>query len=203
MARFGVNVLKRFAFRGGVQHFGNTYYYEDPLGTPALATLEALVDDIVAKEKARHSTNVTFVRGRCWSQLGSPSQNQMLVDKNLSGTGAISPATSLDKERAFLVRFRAGVDSRGRPVYLRKWWHLDAAIGGVALSSGVLGNTSELDPAARTALESLGDSIKSISVGTPTHTFSLVSKGGRAIDGATNAHRFLEHHQLGDEWRLA
>jgi hypothetical protein len=201
MARFGVNILKRVSFRGGVQHFGNTYYYDDPLGTPAVSTLEALVDDIVAKEKVRHSTQVTFVRGRCWSQVGTPAQNQMLVDKALSGTGAGSPVVGLDKERAYLVRFRAGTDSLGRPVYLRKWWHLCGSLPGASLSVGAMENTSELTSGERTTLETFADAIKQISVGTPSHQFNLVAKGGRAIDGPTNAHRFLEHHQLGDEWR--
>jgi hypothetical protein len=203
MARFGVNILKRVAFRGGTQHFGNTYYYDDPLGTPGLSTLEALVDDIVAKEKNNHSSAVTFVRGRLWSQIGTPSQNNMLVDKALSGTGSRSTVAGLDRERAFLVRFRAGVDSLGRPVYLRKWLHVCGAISGTSISTGALEQTSELTTTERTAVEAFGDSIKSITVGAPAHTFNLISKGGRPIDGATNAHRFLEHHQLGEEWRGA
>ena len=203
MARFGVNILKRRAFRLGIQHFGNTYYYDDPLGTPAASTLEALVDDIVAKEKAKHSGNITFVRGRLWSQIGTPSQNQMLIDKTLSGVGSAAASGSMDAERAYLVRFRAGVDSKGRPVYLRKWWHLDAQIGGGTIVAGDLQQTTELSSAIRTGVEAFADSIKQISVGTPTHTFTLVSKNGRVIDGATNAHRFLEHHQFGEEWRGA
>jgi hypothetical protein len=201
VARFGVNILKRFSYRLGIQHFSNTYYYDDPLGTPAISTLEALVDDIVAKEKTRHSSQVTFVRGRLWSQIGTPSQNNMLVDKNLTGTGAAAEVSGMDKERAFLVRFRAGVDSKGRPVYLRKYWHLCAQIGGGSVGNSQLQQTAELDSLTRAGVESFGESIKQIAVGTPTHTFSLVSKNGRQIDGATNAHRFLEHHQLGEEWR--
>jgi hypothetical protein len=203
MARFGVNILMRTAFRNGIQHFGNTHYYDDPLGTPALSTLEALVDDIVAKYKSKHSSNITFVRGRLWSQIGTPSQNQMLVDKPLTGTGSAAPISGLDRERAYLIRFRAGVDSRGRPVYLRKWWHLDANIGGGSVGATQQSQQGELDAATRAGVEALGESIKQIAVGTPTHTFNLVSKGGRVIDGATNAHRWLEHHQFGEEWRGA
>jgi hypothetical protein len=201
VARFGVHVLKRCAFRLGTQHFGNTYYYEDPLGTPGLSTLEALVDAVVASERSRHSTTVTFVRGRLWSQIGTPAQNQMLVDKALTGTGSATDQADMDKERAALVRFRAGVDSLGRPVYLRKWWHLCAAIGGSAVASNVLANTAALSSGQRTAIEAFGNEIKSYTLGTPSHTFTLVAKGGRPIDGATQAHQFLEHHQLGDEWR--
>lgn len=201
MARFGVNVLKRAAFRGGVQHFGNTYYYDDPLGTPGLSTLEALVDAVVAAEKTKHASAVTFVRGRLWSQLGTPSQNQMLVDKALTGVGNPVQNNSMDRERAFLVRFRAGVDSRGRPVYLRKWWHLMADLSAGATTTNQLANVDPLTTAQKTELENLANSIKTITVGSPAHVFSLVSKNGRGIDGATTAHNFLEHHQLGEEWR--
>jgi len=203
MARFGVNVLKRVAFRQGTQHFGNTYYYDDPLGTPGLTTLEALVDAVVASERSRHATTVTFVRGRLWSQIGTPSQNQMLVDKSLSGTGSATAQSDIDRERAFLVRFRAGVDTLGRPVYLRKYWHLNAAVGGSAITSAQNANIDELSTTHRTALENFGNEVKQYTLGTPAHTFTLVAKGGRPIDGATLAHRFFEHHQLGDEWRGA
>lgn len=201
--RFGVNILKSCPFRTGTQHFGNTYYYESNTGgaLPALGTLEALVDDIVAKEKSKHSAQISFVRGRLWSQVGTPAQNNMLVDKNLSGAGSQITHGGLDRERAFLVRFRAGVDSRGRPVYLRKWWHLDASMTGSAYPNNVLENTAEVSTAMRSAGETFANNLKSISVGTPTVVFDLVSKNGRPIDGATLAHRFLEHRQLGDEWR--
>lgn len=202
MARFGVNILKRTAFRGGVQSFGNTYYFETGVaGTPGVTQLTALVDDIVAKEKAKHATTVNFIRGRLWSQIGTPAQNQMLVDKALSGAGTQSADASVDRERAYLVRFRAGVDSLGRPVYLRKWFHLECRIVGGSIPAQEVANVTEVSASDRTAVEALGDSLKSITVGTPAVTYQLVSKNGREIDGATQAHRFLEHHQFGEEWR--
>lgn len=203
--RFGVNIQKRFAFRGGVQHFGNTYYYESNTGgaQPAIGTLDALVQDIVTKEKARHSQQITFVRGRLWSQIGTQAQNQMLVDNNLSGTGSATHAPAVDRERAWLVRFEAGSDSKGRPVYLRKWWHLLAVVGGAGYTNGQTENMEELSQSHRDALVAFGNSIKEITVGSPAVVFSLVSKNGREITGGTQAHRFLEHRQLGDEWRQA
>jgi hypothetical protein len=200
VTRYGVSVQKRFSFRGGTQHFSNQYYYETAKSTDQLAELEALLDEVVAQERAMHSSNVTFVRGRLWSQLGTPAQNQMLVDKALSGTGAASPSTSLDRERAFLVRYRAGVDSRGRPVYLRKWWHLDVtAIAGVGITSQQMQNTAELTSAQRSALETFANSIGQFTSG--GDLCELVAKNGREVDGPTQAHRFIEHRQLGDEWR--
>jgi hypothetical protein len=200
VARYGLAVLKRVSFRGGTQHFSNVYYYETNIAASNLTDLNLLADEVVAKEKAVFATDVTFVRARLWSQVGSAAANQMLVDKTLSGTGAIAPSTAMDLERAFLVRFRAGSDSRGRPVYLRKWWHLHvSALGGSSITNNMLVQTDQLASATRSALETFANSIKSFTIaGTAAN---LVAKGGRTIDGSTEAHRYLEHRQLGDEWR--
>src|SRR3954470_12895414 len=122
MARVGVSIVKSTSFRGVAQEFGNTYYYQTPL--PVTATVAGnLIDHIVTLEKAQHSTAVTFVRAKCWSAGGTKQENEMITQKNLSGTGSNgsggASTLNMDKERAFLVRFRAGNDTRGRPVYLR------------------------------------------------------------------------------------
>lgn len=200
MARVGVSITKTCTFRGVAQPFSNTYYYETPL--PVVASVaDSLIDNIVAKEKAIHSTAVTFSRGQCWSAGGTKAENQMITQKALSGTGTGgTPSSAMDKERAFLVRFRAGVDSRGNPVYLRKWWHLDVGtIGGAAVDNSMLQNTAQLTTAQRNSLVATADAFKSITA--LPQNFDLVSEKGRTISGSTVAHPYLEHHQLGDQWR--
>lgn len=200
MAQYGVAVTKSVTFRGVAQEFGNTYHYTTATGATD-TVLDALLDAIVAKEKAIFATSVTFVRGKVWTSGGTKAENNMRVQKNLSGVGSLAYTTqTLDKERAWLVRFRAGNDSRGNPVYLRKWWHLDGVIlGGSTLTTGQQANTSQLDSAQRTALQNAADGFKSIVA--PPNTFQLVAESGRQIDGATLAHPYLEHRQLGDMWR--
>jgi hypothetical protein len=202
VARYGLNILKRCAFRLGIQHFGNTYYYEVNIGAGNLTDLNLLVDEVVAKEKAIHASTVTFVRARLWSQVGTQSQNNMLIDRNLSGGGGLSEGLTTDKERAVLIRFRAGNDSKGRPVYLRKWYHVQSStIGGEGITNGELVQSAELSAVKRAAMNTVGNSLANFTVaGVPAN---LVSKGGRNIDGGTTVHRFYEHHQLGDEWRAA
>lgn len=177
------------------------YYYD--MGTlPNAAAADAIIDNIVTKEKTMHSSAVTFVKGRVWEQTGDKATTQMISTKNLSGTGSMSTVAGFDKERAFLVRLRAGVDVRGNPVYLRKWFHacgqFDAAVG----SSGtILENTGGFNTSERNAIVAkvgwIGDA--NGSAGVP----KLCAKGGRQPDtGATwNAHQYLEHRQLGDMWR--
>lgn len=176
------------------------YYYENGGALPDSAGAEALIDEVTALEKGRHSTQVSFVRGRCWSQVGTPGQNEMIHQKALSGAGTTTPVTEMDKERAFLIRWRAGIDSRGNPVYLRKWFHACGAFGSVTPSTGHLAQTSEFSSANRDSIRSSADAFLSlVSAG---GGWSLVAKSGRTRSGTGDAaHRFLEHHQLGDMWR--
>jgi hypothetical protein len=208
MSRWGVQIEKSTSYRGATQPFSNTYYYEAAVAnTPAdnlgvIAYANDLLDDVIALERAAFSTDVAFVLARCWSQIGTQSQNEMIVQRSLTGNGSVaSTSGSMDRERAFLVRLRAGVDSRGRPVYLRKYFHLlVGTIGGVAISTAMLAQTAQLAAAQRTAIESLMDSLKQVTPGAGPNA-NLVSKNGRAITGGTTAHPYLEHRQLGDAWR--
>jgi hypothetical protein len=201
MSITGVSITKSTSFRGIQQEFANTYYYQTPLPITQ-TTAEGLIDAVVAIEKPMHSTAVNFVRGRAWSAGGTPQENEQLAQKNIGGAGTNvnGPSTKIDKERAFLVRARAGNDSRGRPVYLRKWWHLDVtAVASQQISDAQLQNTASLSTAIRDELKAKFDSLKNLTVG--AQQFQLTSSNGRQISGDTQAHAYLEHHQLGDMWR--
>lgn len=200
MAIWGVSIEKTVSFRGAAQVFANVYHYNDAGGSPSDANLETLLDNLVSHEKNMHSSAVSWVRGRVWSAGGSEAANQMRVDKPLSGTGLLAHDAALDRERAVLIRWRAGQDSRGRPVYLRKWYHACAStIGGVATTAGITANTSQIGQTARDAAETTADNVLSETVaGT---VFTMCGPSGRAVDGSTECHPYLEHHQLGDQWR--
>jgi hypothetical protein len=126
----------------------------------------------------------------------------MISQKNLSGTGARSSVAAFDPERAFLFRLRAGVDSRGNPVYLRKWYHSIGQFTSTAIvTASHLVQTTSFTTSERASLvaqmNAIGDANGSSLVA------KLCAKGGRLPDtGATwSAHQWLEHHQLGDQWR--
>lgn len=201
MPRIGVSITKSTAFRNSTQEFSNVYYYE-VVSLPNETEATAFIDNLTTLEKTFHSTAVTFVRGRCWSQVGTPAQNNMLAQKNLSGTGARATITGMDKERAFLFRLRAGVDVRGNPVYLRKWYHACGEFfTSMGSTSSIQENTSGWSSgqrdSMRTAMQAIGDAN-----GSPL-TPKLCAKSGRLPTVGENwlAHQFLEHHQLGDQWR--
>lgn len=177
------------------------YYYDGLVGRPSVTDAEGLIDTAANREKAFHGTQVSFIKGRLWEQTGSPGTTEMVAQKNLSGNGALTDNAQMDRERAFLFRLRAGVDGRGNPVYLRKWFHACANIGGVAITAGILTNQSGFTSGERTTLVNAINAIGSIGSGGTLGT--LVSKNGRVTTAGApwEAHQFLEHHQLGDQWR--
>lgn len=201
MPRIGLSITKSVSFRLSTQEFSNVYYYE-MLSLPDEAAAEALIDNMVAKEKTFHAAAVTFVRARLWSQIGTPAQNNMIKQKNLSGTGARTSDTGMDRERAYLFRLRAGNDSRGNPVYLRKWYHSCGSFVGTASptssqQAGTAGFTQAERDSFVAQMQGIGDAAGSN--GAP----KLCAKGGRLPDAGAgwSAHQFFEHHQLGDQWR--
>jgi hypothetical protein len=200
MGQIGISITKRVPFRDSTQEFNNTYHYARLAGNPDPAGAESLLDELVNNEKQFHGSQVTFVFGRVWSSGGSQAQNQMIFQKGLSGVGAAANQTNLDRERAFLIQWPAGVDSRGHKVYLRKWYHSCAALTGVGITAGIMENTTGFSQAARDALVALVDTVTRIGAG--VEDWGLVAESGRERDGgAPIAHRYLEHHQLGDQWR--
>ena len=202
MSRIGISITKSVAFRSSTQEFTNVYYYKNDGALPDQTQAEALIDQITAIEKTHHATIVTFLRGRCWSAGGTQAENNMIAQKNLTGTGARTEAAGLDRERAFLFRLRAGSDSRGQPVYLRKWYHSCAPFdASISLSTSVQNNTGGFTTAERATLASGMTGIKNLTGSNGPWT--ICAKSGReATAGAEwTAHQFLEHHQLGDMWR--
>lgn len=201
MPRVGVSITKSTPFRGSSQEFSNVYYYEVS-GLPSVAQADTFIDNLTSLEKTFHSTAVTFIRGRLWSETGSKATSEMIEQKNLSGAGARALVTSLDPERALLFRLRAGNDSRGNPVYLRKWYHsVGQFTNTTIIVAGHLTQTFAFTGAEKAAFVAQMNAVGDAN-GSPLVP-KICAKGGRQ-PGAGNtweAHTWLEHHQLGDMWR--
>jgi hypothetical protein len=199
----GISIEKETAFRGSVQPFSNVYYYNNNIGSvPDEAGASALIDELTAFEKSIHSNLVTFTYGRCWHQTLTEIGTKMIAQKALSGNGGGATVGSFDKERAFLFRFRAGSDSRGNPVYLRKWYHICGGFGSQYSTVGttVLENTAVIPSANRTAMEGKVADIATLDSG--GGDWQLCAKSGRDSEVTTpTSHPYLEHRQLGDQWR--
>jgi hypothetical protein len=194
--RIGISIVKSVLFRGVQQEFSNVYYFN--LAGAVTGPWDSLINEVKSNETPLHSADVTFKRGSVWSAGGTKEQNQMLFQKPLTGTGSTSANLSMDRERALLFRWPAGLDSRGKPVYLRKWFHVCGNIGGVVLTAGHLQNTQAFTAVDKTTLQNLASTGDEIGVG---ESWQLCSATGRVPTGGVQAHAYLEHHQLGDAWR--
>lgn len=192
----GISITKGVSFRGVTQEFSNVYHYE--LAGAVTGPWSDIVNEIKASEVAFHSVDVTFINARVWSAGGSPSQNQMLFQTNLSGTGSQTANASLDRERAILIRWPAGVDSRGHPVYLRKWYHCCGNCQNQSFAASILQNTAQIGSAARGVIASAAAAFDQVGV---VEAWSLCGPSGRNAEGTAECHAYLEHHQLGDMWR--
>lgn len=199
MAQFGVSITKRTAFRDSTQEFANTYHYSYTGLNPSASLAESIIDAIVAIEKPFHSGDVTFVYARLWSSGGTIEQNAMIFEKVLTGVGTSALNASMDKERAILVQWNAGKDIRNRTVRLKKWFHCCGSFGSVAFAASHLNNTSSLTIAQRGTVQGLVEALNPLVVN--GSGMDLVAESGRETDGPAVAHKYLEHHQLGDQWR--
>jgi hypothetical protein len=183
MALIGLSITKRMAFRDSTQDFSNVYHYTYTGLNPSAGFAEQILDTIVNLEKSYHATVVSFVYGRVWSAGGSVSDNQMIFQKALT-----------------LFSWPAGYDSLGRPVFLRKWYHtISASPFGVAPSQGNMQNISSYSSGSRTTMATAANNFTSPVVN--AQSISLCGPTGRATTGGPIAHKFYEHHQLGDMWR--
>jgi hypothetical protein len=200
MAHIAISIVKSTAFRDSVQEFSNTYHYGAIGPNPSESRALQLIDELVTIEKTLHSTLVTFVRARLWSAGGNVAENQMIAQKTLTGVGSMSTSTNMDKERAFLVQWDAGLDTRGRKVRLKKWFHSCGFIGAHTMDSGILSGVTGFSGTDRTAIADKVDAVTRLGIG--VEEYGLIAPSGRERDGGDPvAHKYLEHHQLGDMWR--
>jgi hypothetical protein len=197
MAIVSFSITKRFAFRDSTQDFSNVYTYSVVV-TPNETEALNRIDELVTFEQSIMAGTISFVHGRAWLSGGSPSENVMIAQKALTGTGSLTTAANMDKERAWLVAWPAGLDSRGKPVFLRKWWHTAAPFAGVTVVASLLDNTVGLSSSNRALIANKANEITQIGTG---NEYSLCAMSGRGTTGSPIAHKYLEHRQLGDMWR--
>jgi hypothetical protein len=195
--KFGVNIVKSVSFRGAPQEFSNRYHYEGSDMTTAQAT--QLAQNVKAQEVQIHANDVSFLRFSVWLDTGNKATSEMISQGTLSGVGGFVANAAMDRERVYLIRWRAGNDSRGRPVYLRKYFHACGAISGASLSNPMLQQTAKLDATNKGNVETVGVGLQTVSDGSDAKV--LTGPPGRARTGSAQCHDYLEHHQLGDMWR--
>lgn len=199
MAIFGVSITKNTNFRGTQQSFSNVYYLDG--GAVVGNTAQELVTELTRIEKQMHSSSVNFKEGRVWSAGGTAAENEMLLTTPLTGQGGLGGDPNVDRERAVLIQWPAGVNVLGRPVYLRKWYHTQSSIGTTTLwADQVKAQTAPIAGDIRSDFQTIVLQLNPVNLGSEGF-YNLISRTGRGTDGDGVCYPWLEHHQLGDEWR--
>jgi hypothetical protein len=199
VAIIGVAINKTIPFRGTEHPVSNVYHYEVP--ADLAGGYQGIVDDIVNAEAELHSSLVKFVSARVWSAGGTPAQNQTLLITDLTGVGARSQMAALDSERAVLLQWDAGrSDSTGRRIYLRKWFHV-AGFFATMWTDDELGNKGQIRASIRDEIEGYAQALTNVGPTIDDNWRLCSSTGRQAVSDAPTCHPYLEHHQLGDQWR--
>lgn len=145
MAAPGVVIYKTFAWRGNTEEWGNTYHFVGDAPSTDSGWRD-LVDDLIDMEKAVIDSSVTIERAICYEDTDNPSVYSYdlaafagTVPGSISHTGL--GAHVQEGSSAYMARWNTGRrSSKGKPVYLRKYWHpaLDTGSNPDVVNSGVV-----------------------------------------------------------------
>lgn len=192
MAVFAISVTKEVPWRGSYHPVSNVYHYK----TNALEEFDdqAAIDRVVALEKAIYATTVNFRKARTWGPTDQgQAQSKMRAVSDLSGTGALTPASNFYGEFAVMMYWPLGrYGTRNRPQYLRKWHHLDRSAG---LSVSGLRFTGAVPAELATYMAG----IESLDPAGVTGPFALCTADGEHVAPLNGGklYPYLEHRQIG------
>lgn len=184
MALYGVVIEKETQYHSLPERFGNTYFYQGPTFQLGDANFERLVDQLVAAEKQIHNAEVAFKQARVWSAGGTPSQNETLLLKDLTGLGTMLQAQSMHSEAAVMLEWETSrVNVLGRKVYLRKFIR-SQGLPGTATTS-MARSKERLGADVMAPYKTYGDTIDQLDTGGVL--WALVSPTNRPVRFSDNA----------------
>lgn len=136
-------VIKEFNYRGTPEEWSNRYHFQGSAPTTP-SGWRALCDAFITEEKAILTSLVTIKRVLCYTADGSVtaySYDLAAFAGVVVGTFSLSGVTAeeVPGDTAYLIRWNTGrLSSRGKPVYLFKYYH-GGATNGPGHSDEVLG----------------------------------------------------------------
>jgi hypothetical protein len=126
MSKPAVVLIKRFTYRGSPEEWSNKYFFnESPPTTDA--DWKTLVDALIAKEKTIYSLNTKAVRAYCYQD--GDNDADVLIDytalgAEVAGTMTTSGGAAAPGDTAAWLRWATTKENtRGKTVYLRKYYH--------------------------------------------------------------------------------
>jgi hypothetical protein len=123
-----ITLIKRFPYRGVEEEYSNTYALtgSDPADAAAWV---ALMNALITAEKTHQSSVVDYVRAYGYdsdSETASAvwSRDLVAASETVMGTLSGSGMTQMPGDVAYWVRWKTSrLTSKGKPIYLRKYFH--------------------------------------------------------------------------------
>jgi hypothetical protein len=173
-----VSVNKSRSFRGKTEIWSNVYHYS--LATNLDVTLATdLVDQIATAEKLCHSSGVTFEDGRVWEVGGTPAENETIVIRDLSGTGALAALDSTYAEACVVARCDTNRNtSTGRRIYLRKYYHMGVM---PSATTGSLNGSATLPVGTTGPVKTCLETLREVTLSPGSILVTLCAPGGQQV----------------------
>jgi hypothetical protein len=125
--RHSLTIIKSFTYRGAPEEWGNTYFFTGDLPSDA-AAWKTLADAVIDKEKTLYDDNTEVVKAighQAGESVAVWSYDYAAMSETVAGTltvgGTVVPQGG---DSALWLRWSTDqLTSRGKPIYLRSYFH--------------------------------------------------------------------------------
>ena len=125
-----VTIVKTFTYRGAAEEWANTYHFDG--GDPANdAEWKAIADAIIAQEKLIHPSTVTIIRAvghKAGESVHVWAYDYLANAEQVAGTRTSADSAAGD-QAAWIRWSTTQFTSKGKPIYLRSYYHAPALTG--------------------------------------------------------------------------
>lgn len=121
-----LTLVKKFTYRGDDEEWSNTYFMTGDLPSDA-ASWKTLADAVMLEEKPLYKPDTSIVRAighQAGQSVAVWSYDYEAHSASVVGTYAVSGSIALSGDTASWIRWSTDqLTSRGKPIYLRSYFH--------------------------------------------------------------------------------